>query len=625
MHHLHSTHDPVLVSLSIAIAVLGSWTALDLLRRVRANAGAARRWWLGGAAIATGAAIWSMHFVAMLAYDIDIAVRYNFNLTALSFLLAIAATASGFALVSSPAASPAPGRIAFAGIAMGLGICLMHYVGMAAMRLAATPSYDAMLVVVSGLVAVGASTLALMLALRDRPGLPRAISALVLGLAITGMHYTAMAAVSFSPTLQARSGGISDIPAQALAIGIAACTLLLLSLALTAAMFDRRLELMASREAEALRRSEQRLRAILGQMPIGVIVADAASGKVVLSNPEAERVLGHPLGHIPDWHAYTESFGGLHSDGRPLTADEYPLARAVLRRERVDREPLLYRRGDRSVVHLEVSATPVRDDDSQLELVIAAFQDVTAQVQAEQALRRAQRLEAMGQLTGGVAHDFNNLLMVASGNLQLLTRRTSDEVLLRFARGAMDATRRGADVTRRLLAFAREQPLDAVPIDLAVLLPDITENVLSRTLGGTVRVKTEVEPGLWPALADRGELQAALLNLAINARDAMPGGGELTISAGNAGSDALPDGIRGDLPPGDYVAVSVSDTGFGMAEEVAARAFEPFFTTKDIGRGSGLGLSQVYGFAQQSGGGCCDQHPPGQRHPRDRLAAAGAR
>jgi signal transduction histidine kinase len=200
-------------------------------------------------------------------------------------------------------------------------------------------------------------------------------------------------------------------------------------------------------------------------------------------------------------------------------------------------------------VHLEVSAAPVRDGDGRVELAIATFQDVTAQRQAEQALRRAQRLEAMGQLTGGVAHDFNNLLMVASGNLQLLARRTSDEVLLRFARGAMEAVRRGADVTRRLLAFAREQPLEAVPIDLGTLLPDVAENALSRTLGGKVRVETEVDPGLWPALVDRNELHAALLNLAINARDAMPGGGILTISAANAGSEALPDGVRGGLPP----------------------------------------------------------------------------
>jgi PAS domain S-box-containing protein len=601
MQHLHSTHDPILVALSVLIAILGSWTALDLLRRVQANAGAVRHWWLAGAAVATGASIWSMHFVAMLAYDLDVPVRYDINLTILSLLLAIGATAVGFTAVAVPGVSPGPIRIVSAGVAMGLGICLMHYMGMAAMRLAAASSYDAVLVASSGVIAFGASTLALMLALGDRTSSTRAAGALVLGLAIAGMHYTAMAAVSFSPMPEPLFGKVPSVPAQALAVGIAACTLLLLALALTAAMFDRRLELMASREAVALRRSEERLRAVLDQMPIGVIVAEA-SGKVIFSNQEAERVLGHPLGDLPDWHAYAESFSGLHTDGRSLAADEYPLARAVLRGERVDHEPVLYRRGPDAVVHLEVSAAPLRGADGQMELAIATFQDVTLRTMAEQTLRRAQRLEAMGQLTAGVAHDFNNLLMVASGNLQLLARRTSDEVLLRFARGAIEALRRGADITRRLLAFGREQPLEAVSIDVSALLLDIADNVLSRTLGGTIHVKTEAEPGLWPALADRGELQAALLNLAINARDAMPGGGLLTISARNARNEALQNAIHGKLPPGDYVALCVSDTGIGMAEGVLARAFEPFFTTKDVGRGSGLGLSQVYGFAEQSGG-----------------------
>jgi NO-binding membrane sensor protein with MHYT domain/nitrogen-specific signal transduction histidine kinase len=611
MHGLYHAHDPVLVALSMLIAVLGSWTALDMLRRVQANVGAARRWWLAGAASATGASIWSMHFVAMLAYELGLQVRYDVGLTFASLVLAVAATAVGFAAVSAPAATPGPARIGAAGLAMGLGICLMHYVGMAAMRLPALPSYDPVLVVASGAVAFCASTLAIVLALGNRSGSARAAGAVALGLAISGMHYTAMAAVSFESLPHAGHSDPSGVPSHALAIGVAACTLLLLSLALAAAAFDRRLELLASREAEGLRRSGDRLRAILDQMPVGVIVADAVSGEVVLSNPEAKRILGH-LPSAPNWRAYADGFDALHSDGRPLAANEHPLVRAVLHGERVDRKPLLYRGSDNSAVHLEVSAAPVRDGDGRVELAIATFQDVTAQRQAEHALRRVQRLEAMGQLTGGVAHDFNNLLMVASGNLQLLTRRTSDEVLLRFARGAMEAVRRGADVTRRLLAFSREQPLEARPIDLGALLPDVAENVLSRALGGAVHVETEVEQGLWPALADWNELQAALLNLAINARDAMPGGGIVTIAAANVGSDAVPDGARGGLPPGNYVAVSVSDTGIGMTADVAARAFEPFFTTKEVGRGSGLGLSQVYGFAQQSGGAAAVSSRPGE-------------
>jgi NO-binding membrane sensor protein with MHYT domain/signal transduction histidine kinase len=602
MQHVHSAHNTALVVLSVMIAILGSWTALDLLHRVRANNRVQRLWWLAGGATATGGSIWSMHFVAMLAHDLGASIRYDPNFTVLSFVIAVAAAAIGFAAVGFPAVTPGLKRIGCAGLVMGVGICLMHYVGMAAMRLSATPAYDAALVVASGAIAVGASTFALVLAVGDRSGPARAVGAIALGLAITGMHYTGMAAVTFSEMSASEHGDAAGIPAQMLAVGIAACTLLLLALALTAAMFDRRLELLALREAETLRRSEERLRAVLDQMPVGVIVADATSGAIVLSNPEAERFLGHRLRPAPDWQAYADSFGALHADGRPLAAGEYPLARAVRQGERVDREQVRYRRGDGSVIYLEVSAAPMHDSDGRATLAIATFQDVTARIQTEQALRRAQRLEAMGQLTGGVAHDFNNLLMVVSGNLQLLARRTSDEVLLRFARGAAEAVRRGSDITKRLLAFSREQPLEPAPVDLVALLPDFADNVLSRTLSGAVRIETELHAELWPALADRGELQAALLNLAINARDAMPDGGLLTISAANVGREALPQKVRSGLIQRDYVAIAVCDTGVGMTEDVAARAFEPFFTTKAVGRGSGLGLSQVYGFSQQSGG-----------------------
>jgi NO-binding membrane sensor protein with MHYT domain/nitrogen-specific signal transduction histidine kinase len=588
MHHLHSAHEPVLVALSVVIAVLGSWTALDLFHRVRANAGAIRLWWLAGAATATGGSIWSMHFVAMLAYDLGLPVRYEVRLTVASLLLAIGATAIGFALAAARQALPGRGRgrIAAAALAMGLGICLMHYVGMAAMRLAAMPVYDPLLVTASGAVAIGASALALVLALDERSAPARALGALALGLAIAGMHYTGMAAVSFEPVpgLAARP---AEIPAQALAIGVAGCTLLLLTLALVAAMVDRRIERLALREAEALRRSEERLRGVLERLPVGILVSEAGSGRILLANPEAERILARRLD--------AAAIEALDRAGDPL-------ANALRSGDAADRQPLTHCRPDGATLHLELSLAPMPDGEGQAGLAIATLLDVTARVQAEQVLRRAQRLEAMGQLTGGVAHDFNNLLMVVSGNLQLLMRRTADESLLRLARSAAGAVQRGADITNRLLTFAREQALKPAPVALAELLPDIAESMLARTLGGRIRVETQVEPGLWPVLADPSELGVALLNIAINARDAMPEGGRLAIAAANVPAPGLPERLRAGLAPGDYVALTVTDSGAGMSEEVLARAFEPFFTTKPVGRGSGLGLSQVYGFARQSGG-----------------------
>ena len=217
----------------------------------------------------------------------------------------------------------------------------------------------------------------------------------------------------------------------------------------------------------------------------------------------------------------------------------------------------------------------------------------------EEQLAHSQRLDAVGQLTGGIAHDFNNLLTVVSGNLQLLEPELADRPAeLEILASAMRAVSRGAELTRKLLAVARRQRLNPQAVDPHRLLDELIP-MLSRTLGEIIRVTIEAKPGLPHVFVDPGELDAALLNLALNARDAMPRGGTLTIGVRR---QAVRSGDAADLAAGDYVVWSVRDTGLGMAPDVLARAFEPFFTTKDTGRGSGLGLSMVYGFAKQSGG-----------------------
>ncbi|WP_149539309.1 ATP-binding protein [Siccirubricoccus phaeus] len=214
----------------------------------------------------------------------------------------------------------------------------------------------------------------------------------------------------------------------------------------------------------------------------------------------------------------------------------------------------------------------------------------------EESLRHAQKLEAVGQLTGGVAHDFNNLLMVIAGGLDMLDRQTDPVRRQRLLDGMRQAAGRGATLTRQLLAFSRRQPLRPEPLDLARQVGDMRE-LLDRSLRGDVDVTLDFARDLWPVAVDPGELELAILNLSVNARDAMPAGGTITIRAEN-----LPGLIDDDLR-GDFVRLSVIDSGTGMPPEVVSRAFEPFFTTKDIGKGSGLGLAQVYGFARQSGGG----------------------
>jgi PAS domain S-box-containing protein len=243
----------------------------------------------------------------------------------------------------------------------------------------------------------------------------------------------------------------------------------------------------------------------------------------------------------------------------------------------------------------------LRDLNANLEQQVA---ERTAQLRDnETALRQAQKMEAVGQLTGGVAHDFNNLLQVIIGNLDTLLRNLPEEAvrLKRAATLAMNGARRGAALTQRLLAFSRRQPLDPKPLQVNGLVTGMSEMV-HRTLGETVAVETVLAAGLWQVEADGNELESAILNLAVNARDAMPDGGRLTIETANTHLDEAYASAHAEIAPGQYVSISVSDTGVGMDEATVARAFEPFFTTKPVGRGTGLGLSQVYGFVKQSGG-----------------------
>lgn len=248
--------------------------------------------------------------------------------------------------------------------------------------------------------------------------------------------------------------------------------------------------------------------------------------------------------------------------------------------------------------------------------VIISLEDITERVRLEAQLRQSQKMEVVGQLTGGIAHDFNNMLAIIQGNAQLLIEGLGDPS--ENVGAILSATHRATSLTQRLLVFSRKQRLEPVSVDLGVVFDDMA-NMLTGSLGETIDIKYKVEPNLWFAFADIGQVENALLNLAINAKDAMPQGGVLTIECTNSYldeqyvastqepkdeglliSDEMSFGIN--LSPGDYVLLSVTDTGHGMTEEVLSQVFEPFFTTKQIGAGTGLGLSMVYSFVKQSGG-----------------------
>ena len=392
--------------------------------------------------------------------------------------------------------------------------------------------------------------------------------------------------------------GLSDVDQVAAALRAAHATLRErraaladMNATLAARVAARTTELAEANRALADKREQLGL--ILDHMPIGVLV-NRADRSVLYANPQTRKLLG--AGDGPMTSVVPPL---LRRNGELVPLEDGPPARAR-RGIIVERELYTLERPDGSRFDLEVSAGPVRDSAGRVVLSVTTLADVSDRLATEEARRRSQRLEAVGQLTGGVAHEFNNLLMAIGGCLDLLSPHIRGDRSRGLLESAARATDRGARLTRQLLAFARRQHLQAEPIDLNGLVTGLSE-LLASTLGRTIEIVTDLGREVWPAMADGPQLELVLLNLGINARDAMPGGGRLVIGTANV-TMAAP--RRAEEPPaGEYVCLSVTDTGTGMPPEVLARVFEPFFTTKEVGRGSGLGLPQVLGVAQELGGG----------------------
>jgi PAS domain S-box-containing protein len=251
---------------------------------------------------------------------------------------------------------------------------------------------------------------------------------------------------------------------------------------------------------------------------------------------------------------------------------------------------------------------PLHGPDGRVDHILLTSIDLTEMRRMEAQLRQAQKMEAIGQLTGGVAHDFNNLLTAILGNLELLQFQTRDQTQLRYIEAAIRAASRGGHLTQQLLAYARRQNLSPQAVDVNAVITGMRE-LLQRSLGGLVQVRTSLDPSLWNATSDPNQLELVILNLAINSRDAMPAGGLLELTTRNV---PVAKNEHDDLSAGDYVLISVTDNGTGMPPQVLEHAFEPFFTTKEVGKGSGLGLPQVYGVAKQFGGSVRLQSKPGK-------------
>ncbi|KQR61747.1 histidine kinase [Brevundimonas sp. Leaf168] len=376
-----------------------------------------------------------------------------------------------------------------------------------------------------------------------------------------------------------------------------------------------------ARSEAALRDSEAQFRVFAQATPIQ-IWASWADGSLYWFNPQVYAYSGLAEGALDG----TTGWGKVvHPDDLDWASERWVQALAS---GQVYENEFRIRRHDGVYRTFMVRAEPVHDEEGRILRWVGSNTDIedlrrqsaelarfnetleeqvaertSALMQAEEALRQSQKMEAVGQLTGGIAHDFNNLLAGISGSLELITNRIAQgrhAEVERFTVAAQGAAKRAAALTHRLLAFSRRQTLDPKPTDPNRLIRGM-EDLVRRTTGPGIEVEVVAGAGLWPVLIDAHQLENAVLNLCINARDAMPSGGRLTIETGNRWIDARTAKAQ-DLEPGQYVSICVSDTGTGMAPEVAARAFEPFFTTKPLGEGTGLGLSMIYGFVRQSGG-----------------------
>ncbi|WP_181919667.1 ATP-binding protein [Alkalilimnicola ehrlichii] len=383
---------------------------------------------------------------------------------------------------------------------------------------------------------------------------------------------------------------------------------------------------LREKTTQTLRDSEARFRNMADHAPVMIWLTDESGDCTFLSRSWYRFTGQDPADSLGfNWLTY------VHPDDKIRSRERFIEANAKQESFRFDYR---LRRHDGEYRCVIDAATPRFAADGTFEGYVGSVMDITDRREAEEKLRelnetleervkeeveerrhaeeqlvQVQKIESLGQLTGGVAHDFNNILAATITSLELVLRRNKDERLTVLLENALKAARRGAKLVDQLLTFARKQRLAPQPSDLNKLILSFAE-LLQRALGPTIELKLELDESLWPVMTDIGQFENAVLNLAMNARDALTEGGKLTIATGNAISDTPP--LPADLEPGDYVRLRISDTGTGMSPEVVAKAFDPFYTTKEVGKGTGLGLSQVHGFAKQLGGTASIASRPGE-------------
>ncbi len=368
----------------------------------------------------------------------------------------------------------------------------------------------------------------------------------------------------------------------------------------------------AERAARAELEGERaRLATVLDNIPVGVVLAEAPSGRVTFRNRAVAQLRGSAE-ELPGEFAGQPGLPGFHSDGRTYEAHEWPLVRAI-RGETVSGEEIEVIRHDGPRAILSVNAAPILDSSGNIVAAVSTFHDVTHRRRVEQHLRQVQQMEAVGRLAGGVAHETNNQMSVVLSAASFILQSDVPQPVRADVESIQRAAQRTAAVTAQLLAFGRRQILRPQVLDLNQVIQEFAP-VLRRTLGEDSMLVLRPDTTIGPVRADRGQIEQVLLNLALNSRDAMPQGGQLTIETSSVQLDQEYASFRSDVTirPGPYVLVTVSDTGHGFDRKTLNHLFEPFFTTKPVGQGTGLGLSTVYGIVKQSDGYIWAYSEPGQ-------------
>ena len=596
-----SQYDPRLVALSIVIAVVASYCALDLAGRVTAAAGRARLVWVAGGAAAIGTGIWSVHYVGIAALMQSTPMLYDLPTGLLSLLAAMAASAVALWVVSQPEMGVA--QAVGGSVVMAVGIAIMHYAAIASMRLSARTSYYPAAVAASVALPIAVSFAALWCTFQLRDSAASSWSwkrlwwALLMGAAIPTLHYIGMAAVNIRlvETAGAGHGGM-----HSMAVGMCAtvlCTLMILLLALSASVLDRRYSARAATLQATTTHYQNFLRQVIDTNPHLIFVKDS-DGVYVLANEAVAELYGTKVEDLVGKR--DADFNPNHDEVEKFLRDD----REVISSQRaayISEEPVTDAKTG-EIRWFQTVKVPLLSSDGSTRQVLGVATDITEHKHLEEQFRQAHKMEAVGRLAGGVAHDFNNVLTIIRAQTEfLLADLAGDDPRRADVLEIQGAADRAATFTRQLLAFSRRQLLQPEVLDLNGVVSGM-EMMVRRLVGEDVVLLTKLQHDLPRISADPGQLQQVVLNLAVNARDAMPRGGTLLIETAVVELDEHYPRQHPTAKPGVHVVLAVTDTGCGMDPATRSRVFEPFFTTKEPGKGTGLGLSTVYGVVKQSGG-----------------------